>query len=246
VLRGINSSPNWIANQSRPDLAVQTSLGQQRFPNPTISSFRDANTAVRRAKQHKDLAIRFQQIQPSRLTLCCHSGAANIGAHTPAGYVISFVDKNIQKGAVSPWVPVLWCSYKLPRAVSSMLGGGAQAMSTASGTAEWLTLLVLEVFEGTFALRESRNLLQKRPPIYATDCTSLYDHLVSPSAPTMIVEPALTWLSFGSHCKQHVVPCVGFQLTECWLMAEPKIRWIQLTCSDRASEQVNIKFPLRN
>jgi len=186
VLRGINSSPNWIANQSRPDLAVHTSLSQQCFPNPTISSLRDANSAVRRAKQHKDLAISFQQIQPSRLTLCCHSDAANIGAHTPAGYVISFVDKNIQKGAVSPWVPALWRSYKLPRAVSSTLGGGAQAMSTASGTAEWLTLLVLEVLEGTFALRESRNLLQKRPPIYATDCTSLYDHLVSPSAPTSI------------------------------------------------------------
>ena len=122
------------------------------------------------------------------MTLCCHSDAAfaNVGAHTQAGYVISFVDKDIQKGAVSPWVPALWRSYKLPRAVSSTLGGEAQAMSTASGSTEWLTLLMLEVLEGPFALKDSRSLLQKRSPIFATDCKSLYDHLVSPSAPTSI------------------------------------------------------------
>ena len=188
VLRGINGSLNWIANQSRPDLSVQTSLSQQCFPNPTINDLRNANNAVRRAKQHKDLTIRFQHIEPSRLTLCCHSDAAfaNVGAHTQAGYVISFVDKDIQKGAISPWVPALWRSYKLPRAVSSTLGGEAQAMSTASGSTEWLTLLMLEVLEGPFALRDSRSLLQKRSPIFATDCKSLYDHLVSPSAPTSI------------------------------------------------------------
>ena len=59
VLRGINGSLNWIANQSRPDLSVQTSLSQQCFPNPTINDLRNANNAVRRAKQHKDLTVVF-------------------------------------------------------------------------------------------------------------------------------------------------------------------------------------------
>ena len=36
VLRAINGSLNWISNQSRPDLAAQTGLSQQAFPNPTI------------------------------------------------------------------------------------------------------------------------------------------------------------------------------------------------------------------
>jgi hypothetical protein len=167
---------------------VQTSLSQQCFPKPRIGNLRDANNAIRRAKQHKGLSIRFQSIDPSRLTICCHSDAAfaNVGVHTQAGYVLAFVDRKIHEGQVSPWVPAIWRSYRLPRAVSSTLGGEAQAMATASGSVEWLTLLMLETLEGQFALKDARAKLQHRPPIYATDCKSLFDHLVSPSAPTSI------------------------------------------------------------
>ena len=143
VLRGINGSLNWIANQSRPDLAVQTSLSQQCFPNPTIGHLKEANNAIRRAKQHKDVTVKFNYIQPSKLTLCCHSDAAlaNVGSHTQAGYILAFVDHDIHEGLPSPWNPAVWRRYRLPRAVSSTLSGEAQAMSTASGTVEWLTLL---------------------------------------------------------------------------------------------------------
>eukprot|EP00435_Cladocopium_sp_Y103_P010124 s1396_g2.t1 len=65
-------------------------------------------------------------------------------------------------------------------------GGEAQAMATASGSVEWLTLLLLETLEGHFALKDARAKLQHRPPIFATDCKSLFDHLISPSAPTSI------------------------------------------------------------
>ena len=86
----------------------------------------------------------------------------------------------------SPWVPAVWKSYRMPRAVSSTLSGEAQAMATASGTAEWLSLLMSEVLDGPIIPQECRQLLTRRSPIYATDCKSLYDHLVSPSAPTSI------------------------------------------------------------
>ena len=59
-------------------------------------------------------------------------------------------------------------------------------MATASGTAEWMTLLMIEVLHGSFELRNARDLLKQRPPIYARDCKSLYDHLRYPSAPTSI------------------------------------------------------------
>ena len=188
ILRGINGSLNWIANQSRPDFAVQTSLSQQCFPKPTVGDLKNANNAIRREKQHKELSIRFQKVEPTQLTLCCHSDAAfaNVGAHTQAGYIISFVDKKIHKGHASPWVPAIYRSYRMPRAVSSTLACEAQAMSTASGTAEWLTLFMLETLDGQFQLRDARCKLQERPPILATDCKSLCDHLISPSAPASI------------------------------------------------------------
>ena len=188
VLRGINGSLNWISSQSRPDVAVQTSLSQQCFPNPTVGDLREANNAVRRVKQHKDLCIKFQKILPTDLTLCCHSDAAwaNVGVHTQAGFIIGFVSKQLHEGMPSPWVPAVWKSYRMPRAVSSTLSGEAQAMATASGTAEWLSLLMSEVLDGPIIPQECRQLLSRRSPIYATDCKSLYDHLVSPSAPTSI------------------------------------------------------------
>lgn len=149
---------------------------------------KQANNTIRRAKQHKDLAVKFQPIDPNKLTLCVHSDAAfaNLESHTQAGYVLAFVDSDLHIGCVSPWNPAVWRSYRLPRAVSSTLGGEPQAMATASGTAEWITLLMIEVIHGSFELRRARDLLVQRPPIYATDCKSLYDHLVSPSAPTSI------------------------------------------------------------
>ena len=188
VLRAINGSLNWLASQSRPDLAVQTSLSQQAFPKPKIRHLRDANNAIRRAKMHKDLVITFKPIPPERICVCCHSDAAfaNVGTHTQAGFVLAFVDKSMHDGHVSPWTPVSWKSYRLPRAVSSTLSGESQALASASGTVEWLNLLLIEALDGSFAPSECRQLLSRRPAILATDCKSLFDHLISPSSPTAV------------------------------------------------------------
>lgn len=188
MLRAINGSLNWLASQSRPDLSVQTSLSQQAFPRPAVKHLRDANNVIRRARQNSDLEITFRSIPPERLTICCHSDAAwaNVGTHTQAGYVIAFTDRSLQSGVEAPWCPCVWRSYKLPRAVSSTLAAESQAMATATGTMEWLVLIMSEALDGPFQPRLSREMLSKRPPILATDCKSLYDHLISLSSPTSI------------------------------------------------------------
>ena len=100
VLRGINGSLNWLATQSRPDVAAQTSLSQQSFPNPTVHNLLEANNIIRRAKQFCDLQISFQPIPVKELRLCCHSDAAfaNVGVHTQAGYIIGFSTASLDKG----------------------------------------------------------------------------------------------------------------------------------------------------
>ena len=99
VLRAVNGSLNWLSSQSRPDLSVQTSLSQQAFPRPTISDYRMANQAIRRAKQHDDLGIVFAPIDPKDLTIVCHSDAAfaNRGNHTQAGYILGFTERNCKR-----------------------------------------------------------------------------------------------------------------------------------------------------
>ena len=124
----MNGSLNRLANQSRPDLAAQASLSQQCFPNPTIHHLKQANYSIRRAKQHKDLTVKFQYIGPKKLTLCVHSDAAfaNVGSHTQAGYVLAFVEGDLHKGSVSPWNPAVWRSYHLPLGWWSTSDGHSQ------------------------------------------------------------------------------------------------------------------------
>lgn len=62
----------------------------------------------------------------------------------------------------------------------------SQAMSVATGTTEWLLLLLAEIFDGPLEIRTCRDVLKRRQPIIVTDCKSLYDHLKSPSSPTSI------------------------------------------------------------
>ena len=187
-LRGINGSLNWLSSQGRPDLSAQTNLSQQAFPNPTIKHLRNANNVIRRARMFRDLTINFEPIHPSQLTVVCHSDAAfaNVGTHTQAGYIVAFTEKQLQDGKVARWCPLTWRSYKLPRAVSSTLSAESQAFASASGTTEWLLLLLSEILDGPMSMRQCRDALSRRPPILITDCKSLYDHLVSPSAPTAI------------------------------------------------------------
>ena len=186
VLRAVNGGLNWLASQSRPDLAVQTSLSQQAFPRPTIQDFRKANQTVRRAKQERELGITFKPIPLEQLTLVCHSDAAwaNVGTHTQAGYVIGFTQQCLQDGKVATWCPATWRSYKLSRAVSSTLAAESQALSIASSTVEWLLLLLAETIDGPLEITKCRDVLARRRPILVTDCKSLYDHLHSPSSPT--------------------------------------------------------------
>ena len=188
VLRAVNGSLGWLSSQSRPDLCVQTSLAQQAFPKPKIEDFRMANQAVRRAKQHDKLGITFKAIRPRNLTLVCHSDAAfaNRGNHTQAGYIIGFTDKSLQEGHESPWCPASWKSFKLQRAVSSTMSAESQALAIATGTTEWILLLLAEIFDGPLDVRTCRDVLKRRRPIVVTDCKSLYDHLQSPSSPTSI------------------------------------------------------------
>ena len=188
TLRGINGSLNWLATQSRPDLSAQTSISQQAFPHPKIKHLRHANNVVRRARMHSDLSITFKPIDPTQLTVVCHSDEAfaNMGVYTQAGHILAFTEKKLQDGFVSTWCPLTWRSHKLSRVVSSTLAAESQSLSIAAGTVEWVMLLLSEVLDGPFLMKSCRAKLATRKPILAIDCKSLFDHLMSPSAPTAI------------------------------------------------------------
>ena len=187
-LRAINGSLNWLCTQSRPDLSTQVSFSQQAFPNPTVADALAANNAVRRAKQHADLCIVYQSIPMQDLSVLCHSDAAYAntkGNATQGGYVVGFTHKNIDNSQTCKWTPAFWKSHRLPRMVNSTLSAEAQSMSWAASMCEWISLVVAEAISG----RACAQTLWKHPSrplcVLVTDCKSLYDHLKSPSAPSL-------------------------------------------------------------
>ena len=96
----------------------------------------------------------------------------------------------------------------------------SQAMSVATGTVEWLSLMLAETLDGAFDVRKSREVLQRRNPIAITDCKSLYDHLISPSSPTA-VEDRRTSIDITIIKRAFVLArCIsdGCLPIECWLM----------------------------
>ena len=120
---------------------------------------------------------------------CTHTDAAYANAtehKTQAGNLIAFTHENLNEGHEANWTPACWRSYRLPRVVNSTLSGEAQAFSTASGTVEWIMLLIAEAIDGPFDLRTVNEVLTRRKPILVVDCKSLYDHIVSMSAPSVL------------------------------------------------------------
>ncbi len=69
----MNQAGNWLASQTRPDLAIQVSRNQQLLPHPTVRQVREANNLCRRAKQNTDLTISYFSVPVSDLRLMVHT-----------------------------------------------------------------------------------------------------------------------------------------------------------------------------
>ena len=158
ALRAVNGALSWLSTQSRPDLAVQTSMSQQCFPRPTISDLLQANQAVRRARQQSDLTIRVPYIPLAELTTCFWSDAAFANSSelkTQGGWIVAFTSDKMRQGADVPIHCFSWKSYRLPRVVSSTMGGESQSFSTAAGVCEWVMLMLAECLDGPFLLEHA-------------------------------------------------------------------------------------------
>ena len=120
-------------------------MSQQSFPTPKIADLRKASQAVRRAKLDKRFVHSIlNRFDPDKLTIACHSDAAfaNVGEHTQTRCIAAFTEKSLQNGAEAKWVPATWHSYILSRAVGSTMAAESQAFCTATGTVEWLSLML--------------------------------------------------------------------------------------------------------
>jgi hypothetical protein len=166
----------WLCKESRPDLAVQTSLAQQSFPQPTVGECRDANSMVRRARQFHDLEWVIKSVPIDDLRIVQHSDAAfqnAKGGASQAGYVVGLTTDALRQGETAPWWPISWKSHRMKRVVGSTLAAETQSLLDALPD---------------FDIRYRSKWLGKLGLQCVIDCKSLFDHLTSIGVPTTVAD----------------------------------------------------------
>ena len=97
---------------------------------------------ARRAQQFADLEIRYPSIPINELTFILHSDysskeISDMG-HTQGSNIIGVLNRDMEKGRVSPWSPSIWRSYRVKRVVKSTLAGVSSVMTDGLGHLEWV------------------------------------------------------------------------------------------------------------
>ena len=190
-LKSVLGGALWLAKETRPDLSVQVSMGQQLLPEPTLGEARTVANVVRRAKQYKELSWNILPIPLSQLKLCVHSDAAFANAKrqgTQAGYIIGATDHKLQQGEAAPWGPATWKSYRLKRVVGSTFAGETQVLMDALGHAEWLACHLAEACDPSFSLKNREEHLKRFGVQAIIDCKSIYDHLQNYASPGTVTD----------------------------------------------------------
>ena len=186
-LKSVLGGALWLAKETRPDLAVQVSQGQQLLPSPTLGEARTVGNVVRRAKQYKNLSWKILPIPFHRI--CLHTDAAFANAKkqgTQAGYLVGITNDDMQAGKPAPWSPCAWKSYRLKRVVGSTFAGESQVLTGGLGHAEWISCHLAEAKHHDFSLAKRDEFLSDFKLQAIVDCKSIYDHLQNYASPGSI------------------------------------------------------------
>ena len=188
-LKSVLGGALWLAKETRPDLAVQVSQGEQLLPSPTLGEARTVGNVVRRAKQYKTLSWKILPIPFHDLRICLHTDAAFANAKkqgTQAGYLVGITTDEMQAGKPAPWSPCAWKSYRLKRVVGSTFAGESQVLTDGLGHAEWISCHLAEAKYADFSLPKRDQFLSDFKLQAIVDCKSIYDHLQNYASPGSI------------------------------------------------------------
>ena len=190
-LKSVLGAGLWLAKETRPDLSVQVSQGQQLLPSPSLGEARSVANITRRAKQHKDLCWTILPIPLDKIKLCLHTDAAFANAKrqgTQAGYIVGITTEELKAGTPAPWSPAVWKSYRLKRVVGSTFAGETQALADGLGHTEWLACHLAELKYPSFSLGDRQDYFRDFGIQAITDCKSIYDHLQTYASPGTITD----------------------------------------------------------
>ena len=164
-LRGTVGQLNWIAFQTRPDMAFDACNTAVSLKNATTKDVKSANKSIRKAKAN-EVNINFNNIgELHKGEIMCYTDASfrNLKGESSQGGYIIFLKGNLTCS------PVTWQSKKIKRIVKSTLSAEALALDDAADMCFYIKTLLQEV----------TGLNTGFPITLKTDSRNLYDAVYS-------------------------------------------------------------------
>ena len=130
-LRGLAGQLNWIASQTRPDMAYSACEVSVSIKDATINDLIQANKYIRKAKSESS-GIRIVDLENiATCSIICFSDAsfANLKGSSSQGGFIIFLYRNEKS-----FSPIAWKSFKIKRVVKSTLAAETLALEQALET----------------------------------------------------------------------------------------------------------------
>ena len=140
-MRALLGEVNWIAMNSRPDLAASCSLLQQKTSNAKVEDLIECNRLASLVRDFAHGCVTIHPIPPSELEFAVWSDASWAHAtdkKSQGGYLIMAASCELRKGNWSLTSPLRWKSYRQDRQVASTLGAELLPASRAIAECKWV------------------------------------------------------------------------------------------------------------
>ena len=177
--RGILGAANWLNGSTRPDLAAQTAILQQRVARATVDDLVAANQLVSKIRDFKHTKITYKSIpldQGAILVTSDASWANTDDLGSQGAYMTLFADQRIQGSEWANVSPLRWKSWKLERKTQSTLGAELMSFSRAIAEGDWMRSLFAEARQHRYSLRDDKVCRQQLPMTAVVDNKPIYDH----------------------------------------------------------------------
>ena len=182
LLRGLVGALQWPATQSSPHLQAMISGLAGSINRATVGTLKEANKALRFAKQHSDVTLQYKYLGKPQdltfLTYCDAAFASRQDLSSQGGYLVLMVHKDVIDGKEGNYQLLDWRSWKLPRVARSSLAAESQAASEAADAMLYASTFWKLIWSPYLALEDPSTPMLKHSPCLVTDAKALYDLLI--------------------------------------------------------------------
>eukprot|EP00438_Fugacium_kawagutii_P019118 Skav204381 [mRNA] locus=scaffold4897:193896:199406:+ [translate_table: standard] len=179
-LRGVLGALQWPSTQTNPALGATVSLLSGDITKATTETLKDANKALRFAKQNSDAGLQFHALgELSDMVLVAMSDASwgiRREGHSQGGYLVVLAPKEILQGEPTHYVILDWRSFRLPRVSRSSLNAESQACAAAMDSLEYLRTLIQGCANPNYELQNPGEWIIKETAL-VVDAKALYDSI---------------------------------------------------------------------